>query len=205
MPALPPSGPTPSLPAFSLALPAPAMRPQAAHSRWLQRGHLQWVLKSPWRQQLQQPGMPGLSSVPAGPWPADHGREQGQRGLTPQTPSEVLVWRACRQGWGEAGAISLERCPRRETGPSQIAPDSTAPLKNLPEAPLCPDNPRRHGAGPTSLVPAPWISPSGMNYQHTLLSARFCACPLPPELAFFRGLCIRRGKFTRSCLPSGSF
>lgn len=65
----------PFLPVFFLALPAPAMRPQATHSRWLQRGHLQWVLKSPWWQRLQQPGMPGLSSVLAGPWPAEHGRE----------------------------------------------------------------------------------------------------------------------------------
>jgi hypothetical protein len=55
------------------------MRPQATHSRWLQWEHLQWVLKSPWWHRLQQCGMPGLSSVMAGPWPVDHRTEQGQR------------------------------------------------------------------------------------------------------------------------------
>lgn len=38
--------PAPFLPAF-LAHLGPAMRPQATHSRWLQWGHFQWVLKSP--------------------------------------------------------------------------------------------------------------------------------------------------------------
>ena len=114
----------PFLPAFSLILPAPAMRPQATHSRWLQRGHRQWVLNSPWWQWLQQRGRLGSSSVPTGAWPANQRREQGQRGLKPVAPLRTSCGRDA-----QTGAVSTEGLPPKGDRPLAVTLDySTAPL-----------------------------------------------------------------------------
>lgn len=96
-------------PAFSLARPAPATRPQATHSRWLQRGHRQWVLKSPWWQRLQQRGMPGLSSVTAGPWPASR--------------------------WAQARASRSLRSRRHSRSPRLLSRCLERPVLSLPSGP----------------------------------------------------------------------
>lgn len=179
--------PAPFLPAFSLALPAPAMRPQATHSRWLQWGHLQWVLKSPWWQRLQQCGMPGLSSVPTGPWPADRGREQGQRGLKPQAPFDDLMWEASRQGWRETGAVSTERPPQKGDRPLT---DTLAYLTAPPCSMGTSSNPplgKMQASSPQVLLSG---SPWALNYQlhhfqHTLHRPPSCL-----RWLFFRGLCM---------------
>ena len=119
-----PRPPAPFLPAFSLVLPAPAMRPQATHSRWLQRGHRQWVLNSPWWQWLQQRGRLGSSSVPTGAWPANHRREQGQRGLKPVAPLGTSCGRDA-----QTGAVFTEGLPQKGDRPLAVTLDhSTAPL-----------------------------------------------------------------------------
>lgn len=133
------------------------MRPQATHSRWLQRGHLQWVLKSPWWQRLQQPAIAGLSSILAGPWPADHGREQGQRGLGPQAPFEVLTWEDSRQGWGKAGAVSTERPPQKDSPLTDTPTYSTVSRKNLPPHPCL-----QQAFPGTVQAPSPGFLPQGL-------------------------------------------
>lgn len=167
------------------------MRPQATHSRWLQWGHLQWVLKSPWWQRLQQPGMPALSSVLAGPWPANHGREEGQRGLTHSGSScGRPAWRSSfQQGASPEGKQAPHRCPHLLDSPC---------VSSKPSQGWC--GPHLPSSCPTDFPMSPELP------THTTCNT-FLHPPLspPPKMAFFRGLSIKEEILRGHAFPHPEF